>query len=171
MNCLGLSTGCRSFWCSFVSWYFVFHQMSPPCCRLGVCSEVIHQCLYFHQGNHIYVYGCSKSKCLEQSVFGHSLSTNSVHVSNTPEKFEQHIYYYIVFWLTKNGIPNMKWYCAVKRYFSLPDFIFLCIFVTFVKQILILEINNPGKYKMQFLHDDCIYWGENSKLTWPYVKK
>lgn len=56
-------------------------------------------------------------------------------------------------------IPNMK--RAVKRYFSLPDFMFLCIFVTFVKQILILEINNPGKYKVQFLHDD---WGKTADL-------
>lgn len=70
-------------------------------------GEIIHQSLYFHQGNHIYVYGCSRSKCLEQSFFGHTLSTNSVHVSNTPEEFEQHIYYYIVFWLTKNGTLKM----------------------------------------------------------------
>ena len=38
-----------------------------------------------------------------------------------------------------------------------------------IKQILILDNDNPSKYKMQVLNDDLIYWGNKAIQT--YLEK
>lgn len=54
----------------------------------------------------------------------------------------------------KQKVNNKETYNAVKKY--LPPFLIFYMFRT-MKQILILDHDNPSKYKMHFFSDYFIY--------------
>ena len=59
-----------------------------------------------------------------------------------------------------------EYHNPVKRYLS-PSWLVIFLHISDHQTNLVLDNDNPSKYKMQFLNSYSIYLEKNAKSTWP----